>query len=70
MMKMRELKTEISIISLVLNEGGTVQVISPPELAEKVVEQAERVIRANRPDKPNRPDRKIVKSGSYENLLT
>ena len=58
---------DFKIINLVLNEGGAVQVISPPELTEKVVEKAERVIRAN---KPNMPDRWIVKQGSYENLLT
>ena len=40
---------EFKIINIVLNGGGEVQVVSPPELAEKVVEQAERVIRANRP---------------------
>ena len=64
---------DFKIVDLVLNEGGAVQVVSPPELAEKVVEQAERVIRANRPDRPDRadrPDRQIVRSGSYENLLT
>ncbi len=55
------------IINLVLNGDGAVQVISPAELAEKVVEQAERVIKANMPDKT---DRQIVKQGSYENLLS
>ena len=39
---------EFKIINLVLNEGGAVQVVSPPELAEKVVEQAEQVIKAHR----------------------
>ena len=39
---------DFKIINLVLNEGGAVQVISPPELAEKVVKKAERVIKANR----------------------
>lgn len=58
---------DFKIVNLVLNEGGAVQVVSPPDLAEKVVEQAERVIKANRPDKPNR---QIVKTGSYENLMT
>ena len=53
-----------------MNEGGAVQVISPAELAEKVVEKAERVIKANTPNKPNKPDRKIVKQGSYEHLLS
>ena len=58
---------DFKIVNLVLNEGGAVQVISPPELVAKVVEKAERVIKANAPDKP---DRQIVKQGSYENLLT
>ena len=58
---------DFKIVDLVLNEGGAVQVVSPPELAEKVIEQAERVIRVNRPD---RPDGQIVKTGSCENLLT
>ena len=61
---------DFKIINLVLNEGGAVQVISPPELAEKVVEKAERVIKANTLNKPNKPDRKIVKQGSYEHLLS
>ena len=39
---------EFEIINLVLNEGGAVQVVSPPELAEKVVKQAERAIWSNR----------------------
>ena len=43
---------DFKIVNLVLNEGGAVQVISPPELAQKVVEQAERVIASNRLDKP------------------
>ena len=38
---------DFKIVDLVLNEGGAVQVISPPELAKKVIEQAELVIRAN-----------------------
>ena len=42
---------DFKIINLVLNEGGAVQVISPPELTEKVVEKAERVIRVNKPDR-------------------
>lgn len=58
---------DFKIINLVLNEGGAVQVVSPPELAEKVVEQAERVIRANMPAYPQKP---IIRSGSYKNLLT
>ena len=58
------------IVNLVLNEGGAVQVVSPMALAEKVVEQAERVIKAHRPNTPDKPNRQIVKSGSYENLLT
>ena len=58
------------IVNLVLNEGGAVQVVSPMELAEKVVEQAERVIKAHMPNTPDKPNRQIVKSGSYENLLT
>ena len=58
------------IINLVLNEGGAVQVVSPKELAQKVVEQAERVVRVNRQDKPDRPDRQIVRQGGYENLMT
>ena len=41
---------DFKIINLVLNEGGAVQVISPPELAKKVIAQAEEVIRTNRPD--------------------
>ena len=61
---------DFKIINLVLNEGGAVQVISPAELAEKVVEKAERVIKANTLNKPNKPDRKIVKQGSYEHLLS
>lgn len=35
---------DFKIVNLVLNEGGAVQIISPPELAEKVIEQAKRVI--------------------------
>ena len=35
---------DFKIINLVLNEGGAVQVISPPELAEKVVDKAKKVI--------------------------
>ncbi len=35
---------DFKIVNLVLNEGGAVQVISPPELAEKVIEQARKVI--------------------------
>ena len=46
------------IVNLVLNEGGAVQVVSPMELAEKVVEQAERVIKAHRPNKPYKPNRR------------
>ena len=42
---------DFKIINLVLNEGGAVQVVSPQELAEKVVTQAEQVIRVNRPDR-------------------
>ena len=54
---------DFKIVNLVLNEGGAVQVVSPPELAERVVTQAEQVIRAhrpaerNRPNKPDTPDR-------------
>ena len=40
---------DFKIVNLVLNEGGAVQVVSPPELAQEVIEQAERVIRVNRP---------------------
>lgn len=36
---------DFKIINLVLNEGGAVQVVSPPELAKKVVEQAKMVIK-------------------------
>ena len=72
---------EFKIINIVLNGGGEVQVVSPPELAEKVVEQAERVIRANRPQQsayaysaypayPAYPQAPIIRPGSYENLLT
>ena len=39
---------DFKIVNLVLNEGGAVQVVSPPELAQKVIEQAERVIEVNR----------------------
>ena len=39
---------DFKIINLVLNEGGAVQVISPSELAEKVIAQAEQVIKANK----------------------
>ena len=35
---------DFKIVNLVLNEGGAVQVVSPPELAEKVIKQAKRVI--------------------------
>lgn len=35
---------EFKMVNLVLTEGGAVQVISPPELAEKVVDQAKQVI--------------------------
>ena len=35
---------DFKIVNLVLNEGGAVQVVSPPELAERVIEQAKRVI--------------------------
>ena len=35
---------DFKIVNLVLNEGGAVQVVSPPELAKKVVEQAKMVI--------------------------
>lgn len=35
---------DFKIVNLVLNEGGAVQVISQPELVEKVGEQAKRVI--------------------------
>ena len=61
---------DFKIVNLVLNEGGAVQVMSPPDLAEKVVEQAERVIRVNRQDKPDRQKRQIVRQGQYENLMT
>ena len=35
---------DFKFVNLVLNEGGAVQVVSPPELAKKVVEQAKKVI--------------------------
>ena len=35
---------DFKIVNLVLNEGGAVQVVSPSELATKVIEQAKRVI--------------------------
>ncbi len=35
---------DFKIVNLVLNEGGAVQVVSPPELAKKVIEQAKKVI--------------------------
>ena len=35
---------DFKIVNLVLNEGGAVQVVSPPELAKKVIEQAKQVI--------------------------
>ena len=37
---------DFKIVNLVLNEGGDVTVVSPPELAQKVVEQAKMVIQA------------------------
>ena len=61
---------DFKIINLVLNEGGAVQVVSPKELAEKVIEQAKRVIKVNSLDKQNWPDRQIVRQGGYENLMT
>lgn len=69
---------DFKIVNLVLNEGGAVQVVSPPELAEKVVEQAERVIKANTPTQSSSanpaysayPQTTIIRPGSYENLLT
>ncbi|MBO4511527.1 MAG: hypothetical protein J5746_02060 [Victivallales bacterium] len=36
----------VKIVNLVLNEGGDVTVVSPPELAQKVIEQAKAVIQA------------------------
>ena len=35
---------DFKIVNLVLNGGGAVQVVSPPELATKVIEQAKKVI--------------------------
>jgi len=40
---------DFKIVDLVLNEGGAVQVVSPQELAQKVLEQAQRVINAHTP---------------------
>ena len=37
---------DFKIVNLVLNEGGDVTVISPPELAQKVIDQAKAVIQA------------------------
>ncbi len=37
---------DFKIVNLVLNEGGDVTVVSPPELAQKVIEQAKAVIQA------------------------
>jgi predicted DNA-binding transcriptional regulator YafY len=37
---------DFKIVNLVLNEGGDVVVVTPPELAKKVVEQAKAVIQA------------------------
>ena len=37
---------DFKIVNLVLNEGGDVTVVSPPELAQKVIEQARAVIQA------------------------
>lgn len=42
---------DFKIVNLVLNEGGAVQVVSPPELAKKVVEQAKRVIEKHKKKK-------------------
>lgn len=56
---------EFKIINIVLNGGGEVQVVSPPELAEKVVEQAERVIRAHRPNRPDTPNKSEKSSSAY-----
>lgn len=36
---------DFKIINLVLNENGNVQIVSPPELAKKVITQAQKVIR-------------------------
>ena len=55
------------IIDLVLCSGGTVQIISPYDLIKKVIKQAENVINANM---PQAPIRKIIKNGSYKNLLS
>ena len=54
---------EFKIVNMVLTECGRVQVVSPPELAEKVVELAERVIRVHRPNRPDTPN-KSEKSSS------
>ena len=42
---------DFKILNLVLNEGGAVQVISPPELAVKVVEKAKKVIKMQEKEK-------------------
>lgn len=55
------------IIDLVLCSGGAVQIICPHDLIKKVIKQAENVIKANMPQEPIR---KIIKNGSYKNLLS
>ena len=55
------------IIDLVLCSGGTVQIISPYGLIKKVIKQAENVINTNM---PQAPIRKIIKNGSFKNLLS
>ena len=70
---------DFKIVNLVLNEGGAVQVVSPPELAQKVIEQAKKVIEKQEeksgthpayPAYPAYSQEPIIRPGSYENLLT
>lgn len=60
-------KPDQQIIDLVLCSGGAVQIISPYDLIKKVIKQAENVINTNM---PQTPIRKIIKNGSYKNLLS
>ena len=39
---------DFKVVNLVLNEGGDVQVISPPELANQVIEKAKKVIKSQK----------------------
>lgn len=59
---------EDQISNLVLTAAGAVQVISPLRLTKIIIAKAQQVIKANTPAKT--PLRKIVKQGSYKDLLT